>query len=61
MAKNDGQAYRPHKWVKGRSKFTADRMNHIEDGVAGAYERVAKLEARLAALEGDGADEQAEA
>lgn len=61
MAKDDEQAYRPHKWQKGRTRFTADRMNHIEDGVADAHARVANLEARLAALEGDGADEQAEA
>ena len=57
MATKKNEGYEPQEWVKGRSKFTAARMRHIEQGVAAAHERVASIEARLAALEGSPADE----
>lgn len=50
MSNND-HGYEPYQWQKGRSRFTAERMNHIEKGIAGTHARMDQLEERLAAIE----------
>lgn len=39
-------AYEPNEWVSGETRVTADRMNHIERGVAEAHAAAEKAAER---------------
>lgn len=50
--------YQVQEWIPGESRVTADRMNHIEKGIAESHARLDMIEEQLKGLEAAAADDE---